>query len=277
MAKASKSWSLEDDKQTLHRAVRGAAEIAMKFFKNDQVETWDKDNDTPVSEADIAVDKYLQSALMRNRPEYGWLSEETEDNADRLSCRRVWVVDPIDGTKAYLNGTDDWGISVALVYKGKPVLAVFYAVARDEFFEAEVGKGAFKNGEEIIVSWQKDISTARMQGCKNEFTTGKYWPLPWPKDMQYHRQNSIGLRLATVADGQADCCVSLRPKSEWDIAAADLIVREAGGLVTDGHGHIFAYNQKTPICAHVVASNRMLYSEVLTHFIPAREKWHDKG
>ncbi|WND01672.1 3'(2'),5'-bisphosphate nucleotidase CysQ [Temperatibacter marinus] len=276
MAKIANNWSIEEDKKLLHKTVREAADIAMHYFRNDDLESWDKSENNPVTEADIAVNKYLQKHLMRNRPEYGWLSEETEDSMDRLKCKRVWIVDPIDGTKAFMKGSDDWGISVALVYTGKPVLACFYAPAQQAFYEAEVSKGAFKNDEEIIVSWQKSLSDARMRGCENAFRSENLWPISWPEEMQCKQQNSIGLRLAQVADAQADCCVSLRPKNEWDIAAADLIVREAGGLVTNGHGQLFVYNQRKPICAHVVASNRTLYSDVLTHFIPAREKWEKK-
>lgn len=268
------SWSLEDDKKTLHKAVREAADIAMGYFKSNNLETWDKSEDNPVTIADLAVNRHLQKTLTRNRPEYGWLSEETEDNTDRLKCNRVWIVDPIDGTKAFIKGGDDWGISVALVYQKKPVLAVFYAPAQDAFYEAEVGQGAHKNGEEIIVTFNKDLSGACMMGYEFEFKKKRQWPLPWPESMVYSPQNSIGLRLAHVADGQADCCVSLRPKCEWDIAAADLILREAGGLVTDGSGKLFGYNQKKPICSHVIASNRMLYSDLLTHFKPAMDRWN---
>lgn len=273
MAKITNNWSIEEDKKVLLDAVRGAADIAMDYYKRDDLESWDKSENNPVTEADLAVDKYLQKCLTRNRPEYGWLSEETEDNPDRLKCKRVWIIDPIDGTRAFMRGGDDWGISAALAYKGKPVLAAFYAPAQDAFYTAEAGKGAFKNGEKITVSEGNNLSDALMMGCADAFKSASLWPIPWPNGLRFKQQNSIGLRLAQIADGQADCCVSLRPKCEWDIAAADLIIREAGGLITDGHGHLFAYNQKKPICAHVVASNRILYSEVLSHFIPAMQRW----
>lgn len=267
------NWSIEDDKRTLHKAVREAAAIAMDYFRREDLESWDKSENNPVTEADLAVNRHLQKVLTRDRPEYGWLSEETEDISDRMTCKKLWIVDPIDGTRAFMNGTTDWGISVALVFQHKPVLAVFYSPAQDAFYEAEVGKGAFKNGDPISVSKQATLDKAVMMGHQPEFTRAGTWPLPWPISMGYETQNSVGLRLAKVAEGMADCCVSLRPKCEWDLAAADLILREAGGLVTDGYGNLFGYNQKKPICAHVIASNRVLYSDILTHFKPAMDRW----
>ena len=269
-------WDLGEDAKLLRKVTKEAGRIALSYFARD-VHTWEKSPDNPVSEADIAVDEFLRTTLMQNRHGYGWLSEETEDQPERLQCGRIWIVDPIDGTKAFLKGGDDWGISVALVQDTKPVIAAFYAPVKNAFYFAEHGKGVTKNNTPISVSHQKELSKARMMGDPPAFKLHDFWPTPWPQTMHCEQANSIALRICQVADGQFDCCVTLRPKNDWDVAAADLIIREAGGLLTTGDGDKLVFNRSKPLHNHIVASCADLMPSVMKRVSPALIQWRQRN
>lgn len=265
-------WNRADDAKLLRQVTEEAGRIALSYFARD-IHTWEKSPNNPVSEADIAVDTFLRTTLMQNRTGYGWLSEETEDQPERLRCGRIWVVDPIDGTRAFLGGDDNWGISVALVQDRETILAAFYAPVKNAFYFAERGRGATKNGLNIGVSVQQDLCAARMMGDPKAFKADEYWPTPWPKSMYSEQANSIALRICQIADGQFDCCVTLRPKNDWDVAAADLILEEAGGILTTGTGKRLVFNRKKPLHDHIVASNPALRHAVMERVEPALERW----
>lgn len=248
----------------------------MSFFRQD-IEIWEKSPENPVSEADIAVDDFLRTALMQNRSDYGWLSEETEDQPDRLNCYQVWIVDPIDGTRAYLAGRDDWGISVALVRDKRPVLAAFYAPVKDAFYFAEIGKGVTKNDIAIRVSSCANLQAAKMMGDPTAFKASKFWPVAWPSSMIAEQANSIALRLCQIADAQFDCCVTLRPKSDWDIAAADLILSEAGGKLTTGDGTGLQFNNAEPLHKHIVAGTAPIFPSLMERVTPALKQWRKRN
>jgi len=268
-------WNLADDAHLMRRVTEEAGRIALSYFSRD-IAVWDKSPNNPVSEADIAVDTFLRTTLMQNRTGYGWLSEETEDQPERLRCGRLWIVDPIDGTRAFLAGGDDWGISIALVQDCKPILAAFYAPVKEAFYFAQRGQGVTKNGEKISVSHQSDLNKARMMGDPKAFKTDKYWPKPWPATMFSEQANSIALRICQIADGQFDCCVTLRPKNDWDVAAADLILEEAGGLLTNGRGNKLVFNRERPLHDHIVASCPELIAPVMERVEPALAYWRDR-
>jgi len=265
-------WTRADDAILVRRVTEEAGRIALSYFARD-IHVWDKSPDNPVSEADIAVDTFLRTTLMQNRTGYGWLSEETEDQPERLRCGRLWIVDPIDGTKSFLEGGEHWGISVALVQDGKPILAAFYAPVLDAFYFAERGHGVTKNGRNIKVSEQTDLNAARMMGDPAAFKSKKFWPTPWPETMFTEQANSIALRICQIADGQFDCCVTLRPKNDWDVAAADLIVEEAGGLLTTGTGRRLIFNRENPLHDHIVSTNNKLNDAVMERVTPALALW----
>jgi len=220
--------SLEEDYALLKKAAREAGELALTYFRK-SISVTRKTDGTEVSEADLALDVALKLALCAPRPLYGWLSEETEDNPKRLESSRVWMVDPIDGTNAFLRHVPEWTISAALVEDGRPVLGVVFNPATDEFFHAMRGKGAFLNDEPIATK------------VKTEWV------------------NSVAYRLALVACGRADATVSLSNKSEWDLAAASILVEEAGGVVTDHHGLAHRYNRPSPRLPSLVASGKALH------------------
>ena len=205
----------------------------MNHWRGD-FEQWEKSPGNPVSEVDLAVDQFLQKRLAELDREAGWLSEETADSAERLLLPRVWVVDPIDGTRDFVRGRRGWAISIALVEGGRPLLGVLDAPARDEHWSAAAGGGAIRNGMLIRPSQRTILAGARVPAdivpkIDHDLVT-------------VDKPNSIALRMAMVAAGEADLVATLRWGFEWDIAAAALIAEEAGATVTDARGNTLRYN-----------------------------------
>lgn len=215
--------------------------MAMAYFRADP-KTWTKGQDDPVSEADIAVDNHLRSRLTAARPSYGWLSEETEDSPDRLTCRQVWIVDPIDGTRAFIEGRAEFTIAAAAVVDGRPTAAVVFNPATDEFFDAVAGGGAWLNGEPIAVTECTSFDGASLLATSRLLRREIDRITTTPA--RFDIVNSIAYRLALVAAGRFDATVALGNKSDWDLAAADLILTEAGGILSDTDEQIFTYNSR---------------------------------
>jgi len=254
-------FTREEDRKLLIAAAREAGRIALGYYQT-KLKTWMKGGDNIVTEADIAVNDQLQKDLALARPDYGWLSEETEDGAIRLSKRRVWVVDPIDGTRAFAKGKPHFAISAALVEDGRPVLAALFNPATDEFFQAEVGKGATLNGAPIHVGSRTDIEGSRMAANGYMFKHPA-WPEPWPP-MQIIERNSVAYRIALVACDQADAAMALNTKNDWDLAAAELILLEAGGRFTSHEGKALIYNRELPRHRSFIAAGPALYAPLFT-------------
>lgn len=251
---------LDRDQDLLRDAVRDAGALAVSMYGGD-VEYWKKSNNTPVSAADLAVDRLLKERLADARPDYGWLSEETRDTVDRLSRERVWIVDPIDGTRAFLNRKPQWTIAVGLVEDGRPVLAVVFNPVTAEFFEAREGHGALLNGEPIHVEDRDAIAGARVIANAGVFSH-RGWPRPWP-GVSTEFRISMAYRLCGVASGAYHATLSFSGKSDWDLAAADLLVREAGGVVTTRTGEPFRYNQRETRHYSVLAAGPSLHRHFL--------------
>lgn len=210
-----------------------AGRIAMARWDSD-FKRWEKVPGSPVCEVDLELDAMLRERLSALIPEAGWLSEETADNRDRLEADRVWVVDPIDGTRDYIRNRPGWCVSVALVENGRPVIGVLDAPARGEVWIAERGKGAWRNGEKLKAAWRDRLSGARVPADTLPKVDADLTAVFKP--------NSIALRIAMVAAGEADLVASLRWGNEWDIAAAMLIAREAGARVTNAFGRAISFN-----------------------------------
>ena len=196
--------------------------------------SWEKVPGQPVCEVDLAVDAFLQEKLGALDPEAGWLSEETLDESDRIERRRLWVVDPIDGTRDYLRGRTGWCVSVALVEDRVPVLGVLSAPLRGELWTAQRGRGSWRNGERLRVSPRAELAGARVPADTLPKVDRDLVPVVKP--------NSIALRIAMVAAGEADLLATLRWGFEWDIAAAALIAKEAGATVSGALGQPLAFN-----------------------------------
>lgn len=241
-------------------AVRVAGDIAMAGFRHDP-RSWDKGGDNPVTEVDLAIDAHLRRALGEARPDYGWLSEETADDPSRLARRRVWIVDPIDGTRAFIKGRPEFTIAAALVEDGRPVLAAVYNPATDELFEASAGGGTRLNGATVTVTGTAVIREARLLVSWREARQEG-----WHRELDDERVRALGsiaYKLALVAGGRYDGTVTVRPKNDWDVAAADLLVSEAGGRVTTARGEPLIYNRPAPRHPTAIAANPGLHRALL--------------
>jgi len=240
------------------RAARAAGEVVMRAFRTD-AEVRYKSADQPVTDADLAADRILHQMLLGERPDYGWLSEETKDSPERLSRARLWVVDPIDGTNSFVKGRAEFAISIALVDEGKPVIGIVFNPATGELYHAVAGGGAFLNGAPVHVSHTDETAEARtLFASRWEMGRGEldHFGEPW----RVLPMGSTAYKMVKVADGTADVFVSSGPKAEWDVAGAAVIVTEAGGRVTGPAGEDFRYNQPNPAWRGVVASNGLLHA-----------------
>jgi len=202
------------------------------------LKTWEKSPGNPVCSSDMEIDAFLRDELQSLLPSAGWLSEETVDAPERLSGGLIWLVDPIDGTRDYIRGRKGWAISVALVSAGRPLFGMLDAPARGEFWHGEAGRGSWRNGERLAASTRAQLPGARVPAQSLSKEDADLVLVDQP--------NSIALRMAMVAAGEADLVATLRWGYEWDIGAAALIAREAGARVTDAFGQPLNYNKPDP-------------------------------
>lgn len=243
----------------LRAVMREAADIARPFFRlggQTSARIWSKAGGSPVTEADVAVDAFLKVRLSQIEPRAAWLSEETSDDPVRLGHDLVWIVDPIDGTRAFLSGHPDWSIAVALLSRGEPVIGGVFAPATDQFYEAVAGEGATLNGVPIRVAPQAALEGARITGPKpmqDRLLDGAARLGTRPAVTVIERVPSLALRLARVAEGRIDLGLVSRNARDWDLAGADLIVREAGGAVCDLQGRPAVYNRPEPRHGELIA------------------------
>jgi len=247
---------LAEDYELLKTAVRDAGALALTYFKQQELVTQKKPDGTEVSEADLAVDAALRLDLTTRR-NYGWLSEESPDDRERLKHSRVWMIDPIDGTGSFLRHIPEWTVSAALVEDGVSVLGVVFNPASDEFFHAMRGHGAFLNDKPIHVTDKATLEGAQMIASGGLFKK-KIWQEPWP-EVSARWVNSVAYRLALIAAGRGDATISLTAKAEWDLAAAAVLMEEAGGVITDHRGNAHAYNRENPRFQSLVASGKALH------------------
>jgi myo-inositol-1(or 4)-monophosphatase len=239
-------------------AVREAGALALQTFRG-ELRSWIKGKSSPVSEADLAVDALLRDRLLA-AGDFGWLSEETEDDPARLQKPHVWVVDPIDGTRAYLAGLPEWVISAALVSNGRPVVGALYAPVTDELFLSVAGAGVTLNGKPIKASAGDHLAGARLSGAKRRLDV---LAAIAPGIETVPRIPSIALRLARVATGALDATFTAPDSHDWDLAAADLLVHEAGGALTTLTGDDLVYNRPNPVHGALVAAGRARHEMLL--------------
>jgi myo-inositol-1(or 4)-monophosphatase len=233
--------------------VREAGLLALSMFQK-PLKNWTKGPaDSPVSEADIAVNELLHRGLTAIDKTFAWLSEESADDAARLTARYVWIVDPIDGTRAYIAGLPDWAVSAALIHQGRPIAACLYAPVTDEFFMARAGSGATLNGAAIAVDRGTELKDARVAGPRKFIEALAAVAPPFSA---LPRIRSLALRLARVAHGVVDIAIAGGNSHDWDLAAADLLVHEAGGALTPFKGGVVTYNRPVPRHGMLVAAGR---------------------
>jgi myo-inositol-1(or 4)-monophosphatase len=228
-----------------------AGALAMERFRG-SFDRWEKSPGNPVSEVDLIVDRFLHNALHGLDPAAGWLSEETADNAERLKGRRVWVVDPIDGTRDFVRGRDGWCVSIALVEDGKVLAGVLDAPAKGDHWYATAGGGAFRNDRALAASQCGVLAQARVPADA--------LPKGETDFILVEKPNSIALRMAMVAADEADLVATLRWGHEWDLPAAALIAHEAGAVVTDGLGQPISYNKEKPEVFGVLVTSRSIHA-----------------
>ncbi|MDI4658230.1 3'(2'),5'-bisphosphate nucleotidase CysQ [Xanthobacter autotrophicus] len=247
----------------LTETVTAAGEIALAMFQAG-VKSWTKGNNSPVTEADMAVDAFLHRHLTALDAGIGWLSEESADGPARLGARRLWVVDPIDGTRGFMAGGHDWAVSVALVEQGRPILAALFAPATGELFTAEAGRGAVRNGIPLKVAPRHTLDGARVAGPPADLDTlARRAPVE-----RLPRVRSLALRLARVATGEIDVAFAAGNSNDWDLAAADLIVHEAHGLLTTRDGTPLTYNAPEPRHPELICAGPALHAALVERAPP---------
>ena len=264
-ASSSNKQTNKDDLKLISRVVREAGAICLDAYHRNDAEVWDKGGAHLVTDADIAVNDYLQSELMGARPDYGWLSEETADDQSRRVKTRSFVVDPIDGTRAFIDRKPEFAVSVAVIENGEAVAGAVFNPLKGEFYSALRGGGATLNGRTLHVRNCKD-----MDGCTMVGYSRKFRRLGFP-NMRYTISNSMADRIVMVAGGHADATVAFTPKSDWDIAAAALIAQEAGAVVTDLKGELPRYDGETTRGMGVICASPTLHALLLEQVKPVMD------
>ncbi len=242
-------------------AAREGGEIAMRW-RREGARSWEKAAGAgPVSEADIEIDRMLHARLLGARPGYGWLSEEKEDDAARLAHERIFIVDPIDGTRAYIRGDDGFCIALAVAEAGEVIAAAAHFPAKGETYWAEKGGGAFRDGAPLHISGRSEIDGAAALAGKPQMVPSSWPGGPPPVNRAF--RNSLVERHCLVAQGSFDLAFTLRQAWEWDVAAGALIAEEAGATVTTAEGGRWRYNAPMPRMPGVVAGPAALHADIL--------------
>lgn len=257
MLVAEVSPDLKDDAELLCAALREAGALGLALMQKG-VRNWGKADGSVVTEADIAINDLLHQKLQGARPHYGWLSEESPDDLRRLQCDRLWIVDPIDGTRSFVNKHDGWCIGVALTENGRPTISALYRPMIDEFYFAAHGSGAWRNSKRMAPNDGENLQAARLLGTGRAVkilgaeVNGADVPLI-----------PLLLRLAYVASGQADIAISIGKKNDWDLAAGDLLMAESGAKLTTMDGTQMIYNRPDSWQNGMVAAGPLRHGAVM--------------
>lgn len=247
--------------------VEEAGRAIMSYYE-DSFSVFEKSPDNPVTDADLAADTLLKTRLLTLIPDAGWLSEETADTHERLDKEVCWVVDPLDGTKEFVQGIPEFTVSVALVKDGEPVLAVILNPATDELFHASRGDGSEYEGARSRVSQRKNLVGARIEASRSERMRGEFEPFESVVNVQ--TMGSIAYKLARVSAGLVDGTWSRGPKNEWDICAGVLLIVEAGGCCVDLDDNPICFNRAHPKVNGIIADNNLIHDEVIAALNPYR-------
>lgn len=250
-------------------AALATGEILQRYFRDGGYEIESKGKNNPVTTADFEADSILKQILRDAFPAYGWLSEETADNSDRLTRERVWIVDPLDGTKEFIKGIPEFVVAIALADNGVPVMGVTYNPIKDELFCGVRGAGCTLDGKAVTVSDTHALEHATILASRSETARGEW--KAYEGRVIVRPIGSVAYKLALVAAGQADATFTLTPKNEWDIASGVALIVAAGGRVTDLHGGEVSFNQREVRTPGFVASNGHLHAQ-LERMLPARDR-----
>lgn len=241
-------------------AARAAGIIVRQWYEGDYT-VREKSSDSPVTEADIEANQQISAMVRGAFPEDGWLSEETRDSPERLTKARVWVVDPLDGTKEFIKHIPEFCVCIGLVENGVPVLGVSYNPVREELFAAARGQGVTLNGATVHVSIEGNLSAGRFLASRSEADRGE-WDA-FQGILRVELTGSVAYKLALIAAGRGDATFSLTPKNEWDVCAGAALIAEAGGRITDRFGRPLRFNQQDTKLPGIIASNAHLYEPIL--------------
>ena len=253
---------MKKELETAKYAAAEAGKEILKFYKS-SYDITEKSYHNPVTDADNAADALIKKIIMGEFPDYGWLSEETIDSADRLEKEYVWIIDPLDGTKEFIEGVDNFVVSIALTRNSEPILGVLYNPPTGELFTAVKGEGAFYNGRQVHCSKNENLGEGSIVISRSETRRGL-----WDNTEHWYKERahigSVAYKLGLTAAGKYDCFATLRPKNEWDVAAGHVILSEAGGmLVNIEDGKHRDFNRKDPlITPGLVGGNVSLVQEI---------------
>lgn len=243
-------------------AIKNAGKIIIKYFQSEYT-VKQKGIANPVTEADLETDTYLKNILTELYPEYGWLSEETKDSAERLDKERVWVVDPLDGTKEFVEGIANFAISIGLVENGKPILGVIYNPISNDLYFAAKGMGTKLNGEPATICKNDNLSEMNILNSRSETKKG-LWEIHKSNFKELIPIGSIALKLAMVAVNKADFVGSLQPKNEWDICAGHCLINESNGKLVTTENKKIVYNKKNTLTTPgLIAGNEIAVNKFL--------------
>jgi myo-inositol-1(or 4)-monophosphatase len=272
----STSADLQRELDLAREAALSAGEILEQYFRDRGFEIEQKGRDNPVTTADFDADHEIKRLLRAPFPEYGWLSEETADSPDRLSCRRVWIVDPLDGTKEFIKGIPEFVIAIALAEDGHPILGVTYNPIKREMFWCTRGSGCYMdNGtafpgsppdrlesrsSRVHVTQTPTLEHATVLASRSETSRGEW--KSYEGKLRVNPIGSVAYKLALVAAGRADATFTRTPKSEWDVASGAALIIEAGGCITDIDGGEMRFNKPSVKLKGFVASNALLHGEI---------------
>jgi myo-inositol-1(or 4)-monophosphatase len=243
-----------------HSAALEAGEILKRHWHERGFTVNEKSWDNPVTTADFEADHKLKEILHNGFPEYGWLSEETADNSDRLARERVWIVDPLDGTKEFIKGVPEFVVAIALAERGLAVLGVTYNPIKRELFWGGRGLGCHLDDASVHVTTTTRLADATVLASRSETARGEW--KAYEGLIKAQAVGSVAYKLALVAAGRADATFTLKPKSEWDVAAGAALIIAAGGRITDIDGNDLRFNRPSVKLKGLVASNGLLHDEV---------------
>ena len=252
---------MEKERDLAIAAARAAGDIIRTIYKTNYAVEYKRGDNSPVTRADREANQKIHAMLQAAFPDYGWLSEETVDSSARLSAHRVWVVDPMDGTREFIQKIPEFAVSIGLIEAGGPILGVVYNPIMDQLFWAVRGQGAWCGTRPLCVPETPHLADATILSSRSETKRGE-----WKDFRSLFRarpMGSIAYKLACIASGEADASFTLRPKNEWDICAGALLVEEAGGRVTTLGGKPVRFNQPTTLLQGLVASNGRLHTQLL--------------
>jgi len=250
--------NLQEELAVAEEAVCEAGAVIARLYTG-RYDVREKSRGNPVTSADLEANAVIHERITRRFPKDAWLSEEDADDLCRLDVRRVWIVDPLDGTREFIQGVPEFCVSVGLVVDGYPVLGVIYNPLTKELFRAAEGHGAKVNGQPLRIAVGREIKGACLLVSRSE-PRGKYEELA--RTFKLETMGSIAYRMASVAQGRADATLTFRRVNEWDVCGGTAILEQAGGLVIDGEGKRLRFNRREPLVRRLVGGRRMLAREV---------------